>query len=131
MYPPVASYASHFSEHQHPTSAALLGALVMVGVGEMVGSNAGRDFNAFLIRMIPALVPVWLGILVILLVLFRRELHFSGDTHRGLDLDESKAIKGAHVLRRVLWAMTVVLGPFFIHHQPVATRSDVHAALAV
>jgi len=96
-----------------------------------LGSNAGRDFNAFLIRMIPALVPVWLGILVILLVLFRRELHFSGDTHRGLDLDESKAIKGAHVLRRVLWAMFVVLWPFFIHHQPVATRSDVHAALAV
>jgi len=82
----------------------------------MIGSAAGLDFNAFLIHMVPAVVPVWLGTVVILLVLFRRELHFSGDKHRVLDLDESKAITDPQVLRRVLWAMAVVLGLFFIHH---------------
>jgi len=82
----------------------------------MIGSAAGLDFNAFLIHMVPAVVPVWLGTVVILLVLFRRELHFSGDKHRILDLDESKAITDPQVLRRVLWAMAVVLGLFFIHH---------------
>ena len=82
----------------------------------MIGSAAGLDFNAFLIHLVPAVVPVWLGTVVILLVLFRRELHFSGDKHRVLDLDESKAITDPQVLRRVLWAMAVVLGLFFIHH---------------
>lgn len=82
----------------------------------MIGSAAGLDFNAFLIHMVPAVAPIWVGIVIILLALFRRDLEFTGDRHRVLDLDESKAIKDPHVLRRVLWAMAVVLGLFFIHH---------------
>lgn len=82
----------------------------------MIGSAAGLDFNAFLVHMLPAVLPVWIVVVVLLLFLFRNELKFThGDGHL-LDLDETKAITDPQVLRRVLWAMAVVLGLFFIHH---------------
>lgn len=93
-----------------------IGTLVGDPPNIMIGSAAGLDFNAFLIHMLPVVVPVWISIVVLLLVLFRHDLRFAEGGARVLDLDETKAIKHPRVLRRVLWAMAVVIALFFIHH---------------
>lgn len=82
----------------------------------MIGSAANLDFNAFLIHMLPVVVPVWAITAGLMLLLFRDQLSYRDQAARVLDLDESKAITDPKVLRRVLWAMVVVLGLFFIHH---------------
>ena len=92
-----------------------IGTLVGDPPNIMIGSAAGLDFNAFLIHMLPAVVPVWIAIVALLMVMFRRDLPAGSSGRRVLDLDENKAIKDPRVLRRVLWAMAVVLGLFFIH----------------
>ncbi len=87
----------------------------------MIGSAAGLDFNAFLIHLLPIIVPVWLITVGLLLVLFREQLHYppgglAEARSMALDLDESKAIKEPAMLRRVLLAMSIVIGLFFVHH---------------
>jgi Na+/H+ antiporter NhaD/arsenite permease-like protein len=82
----------------------------------MIGSAANLDFNAFLTHMLPVVIPVWAVTAAMMLFLFREQLRFNSDAQHVLDLDESKAITDPRVLRRVLWAMGVVLGLFFIHH---------------
>jgi Na+/H+ antiporter NhaD/arsenite permease-like protein len=87
----------------------------------MIGSAGGLEFNAFLIHLLPVVVPVWLITVGLLLVLFRSQLRYppGGRTEaraRALDLDETKAITKPRMLRHVLWAMTIVIGLFFVHH---------------
>jgi len=86
----------------------------------MIGSAAGLDFIAFLVNLAPVMVVVWLLTVGLMLVLFRNELQDRGDDGSSstlvVDLDESKAIKEPAVLRRVLLAMGIVIGLFFIHH---------------
>lgn len=82
----------------------------------MIGSAAGLDFNSFLIHLGPVILPVWIGTVALLLVLFRSELRPAPGPAATLDLDESKAIRDPHALRKVLGAMAVVIGLFFVHH---------------
>jgi Na+/H+ antiporter NhaD/arsenite permease-like protein len=87
----------------------------------MIGSAASLDFNAFLVHLLPIIVPVWLVTVGLMLVLFRRELRYppGGRTEAralALDLDETKAIKDPAVLRHVMLAMAIVIGLFFVHH---------------
>ena len=83
----------------------------------MIGSAAGLDFNAFLINLGPVILPVWIDTVALLLLLFRREFAAAnGSSSEALDLDENKAIKDPQALRHVLWAMSVVIGLFFVHH---------------
>jgi Na+/H+ antiporter NhaD/arsenite permease-like protein len=87
----------------------------------MIGSAAGLDFSAFLIHLLPVIVPVWLVTVSLMLVIFRRELRYAPGGRAearalALDLDESKAIKEPAVLRRVMLAMGIVIALFFVHH---------------
>jgi Na+/H+ antiporter NhaD/arsenite permease-like protein len=87
----------------------------------MIGSAAGLEFNAFLIHLLPVIVPVWLITVGLVLVLFRRELRYPPGGRAearalALDLDEAKAIKEPAVLRRIMLAMFIVIALFFVHH---------------
>jgi Na+/H+ antiporter NhaD/arsenite permease-like protein len=87
----------------------------------MIGSAAALDFNSFLIHLLPVIVPVWLITVGLVLVLFRRELRYPPGGRAEaraltLDLDERGAIKDPAVLRRVMLAMAIVIGLFFVHH---------------
>ncbi len=81
----------------------------------MIGSAAQIDFNQFLFHMGPIILSAWLTTLALLLFLFRKALAqpFSGV----LDLDESKALKDPKALRRISFAIGVVILLFFVHHR--------------
>lgn len=93
------------------------GAATLVGdpPNIMIGSAGGIDFVRFLAHMGPLVLPVWLLTLVLLLVLFRRELR-PADTAAVVDLDESRAIRDPRALKRIVAVMAGVLGLFFVHH---------------
>jgi Na+/H+ antiporter NhaD/arsenite permease-like protein len=87
----------------------------------MIGSAAGLEFNAFLVHLLPVIVPVWLVTVSLVLVLFRQDLRYPPGGHTAaraltLDLDETKAIKEPSVLRRIMLALFIVIGLFFVHH---------------
>lgn len=80
----------------------------------MIGSAAGIDFNQFLFHMGPVVLAAWVVTLLLLLLLFRADLR---EPIKGvLDLDETKALKDTKALGSVLFAISVVVGLFFIHH---------------
>lgn len=99
------------------------GAATLVGdpPNIMIGSAAKLGFNDFIANMLPIIVPVWLVIVGLLMVLFRRDLRNPADGSAAramaLDLDETKAIKDPKVVVRVLWVMALVIGLFFVHHR--------------
>jgi Na+/H+ antiporter NhaD/arsenite permease-like protein len=87
----------------------------------MIGSAAGLDFSAFLVHLLPVILPVWLVTVVVVLILFRRDLRYPPGGRAearslALDLDERRAIKEPAVLRRVALAMGIVIALFFVHH---------------
>jgi Na+/H+ antiporter NhaD/arsenite permease-like protein len=86
----------------------------------MIGSAAGLDFNAFLVHLLPVIVPVWMITVGLMLVLFRKDLRYPPGARAEamtLDLDETKAITKPAMLRQVMLAMGIVIGLFFVHHQ--------------
>ena len=95
------------------------GAATLVGdpPNIMIGSSAGLDFMSFLTHMGPMVLPAWIATLILILILFRKELRpVHGEGH-GVDLDESRAIRDVAGLRRALIALAVVIALFFIHHR--------------
>jgi Na+/H+ antiporter NhaD/arsenite permease-like protein len=80
----------------------------------MIGSAAGIDFNHFLFHMGPIVLVAWLLTVFLMLVLFREYL--VQPMNDVLDLDESRALKDPRGLLAVLFALTVVILLFFVHH---------------
>jgi Na+/H+ antiporter NhaD/arsenite permease-like protein len=93
------------------------GAATLVGdpPNIMIGSAGGIDFVRFLIHMGPIVLPVWLVTITLLLLLFRRQLR-PVDVAAVVDLDENKAIKDPHALKRIVAVMLGVVLLFFVHH---------------
>ncbi len=84
----------------------------------MIGSAAGIDFIAFLIHMLPMVVPAWITTVLLLLFLFRHELRpLQENAAKYMDLDESKAISNPACLKRVALVLAIVIMLFFIHHK--------------
>jgi Na+/H+ antiporter NhaD/arsenite permease-like protein len=81
----------------------------------MIGSAAGIDFNRFLFHMGPIIVVAWLVTVALMLWLFRPYLAKSMNESI-LDLDETKAVKDPRGLTAILFALSVVILLFFIHH---------------
>jgi len=81
----------------------------------MIGSAADIDFNQFLFHMGPPVLFAWIVTLLLLLLLFRKEL--AEPIHGVLDLDESKALKDSKALRKVLFSIGIVILLFFVHHR--------------
>ncbi|MET0067312.1 MAG: ArsB/NhaD family transporter [Candidatus Thiodiazotropha sp.] len=92
------------------------GAATLVGdpPNLMIGSAGGISFNSFLLHMgLPVLV-VWVGTVAMILYLFREPLSQSVEDTRSLV--DTHAIKDMPGLKRILFALGVVIVLFFIHH---------------
>jgi len=91
------------------------GAATLVGdpPNIMIGSAAGIDFTQFIMHMGPAIAPVWLGSVLLILFIFRKQLT---KVSRDIDLDERKAIRDSAALMRAMFALSVIIVLFFIHH---------------
>jgi len=95
------------------------GAATLVGdpPNIMIGSAASIDFTTFLFHMGPIILPVWLGSMMVLLLLFSSHFREPCATDAcPMDLDENRAIKDHRSLLRVLGALGVVIALFFVHH---------------
>ena len=93
------------------------GAATLVGdpPNIMIGSAASIDFTRFLVHMGPPIVLVWIGVVGLLMLLFRRELSMEGK--KGMvELDERQAIKDPSALIRVLLSLALIVVLFFVHH---------------
>jgi Na+/H+ antiporter NhaD/arsenite permease-like protein len=82
----------------------------------MIGSAAHIDFNTFLIHMGPVVTVVWVVTVLMIMVMFRRELTPPPGYTGFVNLDESKAIHDRPTLKRVLISLTIIVVLFFVHH---------------
>jgi Na+/H+ antiporter NhaD/arsenite permease-like protein len=80
----------------------------------MIGSAGNLDFTQFLLNMGPVIIVVWIGTILLLLFLFRKELNTNKPVT--IDLDETKAIKKPKELRNGLLALGATIVLFFVHH---------------
>ncbi len=93
------------------------GAATLVGdpPNLMIGSAANISFNSFLMHMgLPVLV-IWLGTVGLMMVLFHNQLNATSTDSR--TLVATHAIKDMRALKRILFALGVVVVLFFIHHR--------------
>jgi len=95
------------------------GAATLVGdpPNIMIGSAGALDFTAFLIHMLPMVIPAWLGTLGLILLLFRHQLRPNPEGFQAIDLDERRAIRDPQGLWRTSFALGVVVLLFFVHHR--------------
>ncbi|MES9969317.1 MAG: ArsB/NhaD family transporter [Candidatus Thiodiazotropha sp.] len=92
------------------------GAATLVGdpPNLMIGSAADISFSSFLLHMgLPVLV-VWIGTVGLMLFLFRNQLVSSVEDPRRLVA--THAIKDVQGLKRVMFALFIVVVLFFVHH---------------
>jgi Na+/H+ antiporter NhaD/arsenite permease-like protein len=80
----------------------------------MIGSAANIDFNRFLFHMGPIILIAWMVTLMLMLLLFRKEL--SQKIEGILDLDETQVLKDPKGLMAISASISVVILLFFIHH---------------
>jgi Na+/H+ antiporter NhaD/arsenite permease-like protein len=81
----------------------------------MIGSAANIDFNKFLFHMGPIILVAWVATLILLLIMFRKDL--AHEIEGVLDLDETKVLKDPKGLLAISAAIGVVILLFFIHHR--------------
>jgi len=81
----------------------------------MIGSAGNIDFASFLLHLGPLVLPAWFISLGLLLFVFRKQLQ-PIDPSATTDLDERKAIRDPVQLRRVSFALGLVVVLFFVHH---------------
>ena len=95
------------------------GAATLVGdpPNIMIASAANIDFLTFLVNMAPLVLVPWVVTLMLLLVLFRKELRPKSRERVHVDLDETKAIHAPILLTRMLIIMGLVVVLFFAHHR--------------
>ncbi|MCP5437442.1 MAG: anion permease [Chromatiaceae bacterium] len=82
----------------------------------MIGSAGGISFNAFLAHMGPPIAAVWLCTVLLLLLMFHKDLGPRRDAIRTQQFDLQNAIKDPRSLWRVLFALGLVVTLFFSHH---------------
>jgi len=80
----------------------------------MIGSSAGLDFMSFLVHMGPIVMVIWFCTVGMVLYTFRKELALQPTGT--VDLDETKAITDPEGLAKAMFALTVVIILFFVHH---------------
>jgi Na+/H+ antiporter NhaD/arsenite permease-like protein len=82
----------------------------------MIGSAASLSFTDFLVHMGPPIAVIWVATVLLLLVIFRKELDPARHSMRTEHFDLSKAIQAKSGLRRILASLALVVVLFFIHH---------------
>lgn len=82
----------------------------------MIGSAAGFSFNDFLVHLSPIVIVAWLVALLLLRVLFRRELAQEPSNVEALmKLDERAALHDRKALTRILTVLSGIILLFFVH----------------
>lgn len=82
----------------------------------LIGSAAGFSFVAFLTHLAPIVVVAWLVALVVLRIVFRRELREEPrDIHALLQMDERAGLQDSNALRKILITLGGVILLFFLH----------------
>ncbi len=80
----------------------------------MIGSAANIGFTEFFIHLGPVVLLAWGSSLMVLLFSFRHELATQNFDH--LHLEQDQAIRQPRQLAYVLFALSIVIVLFFIHH---------------
>lgn len=81
----------------------------------LIGSAAGFSFTAFLTHLAPIVALAWLAAIVVLFVVFRREIAERPRNIKALgQLDERQALNDPAALRRLLVVLAAVILFFFL-----------------
>ncbi len=81
----------------------------------LIGSAAGLNFNDFLIRLAPIVALAWLGAIITLRVVFKKELTKKARNIKALEgLDENEALHNPRDVKRILLILGGVILLFFL-----------------
>ena len=82
----------------------------------MIGSAAGLSFMDFIINVAPAILIISLIVMVLLILIFRKELVVSDlNKRRILSIDEKKMIQNPVLMKKSLTVLGAVVAGFLIH----------------
>jgi len=83
----------------------------------LIGSAAGFSFNDFLIYSLPIVAVAWSGALLLLLILFRKELtKRPRSTQAVMKLNPAESLDDPVTARRILIVLCAAVLFFFLHH---------------
>lgn len=97
----------------------------------LIGSAAGFSFNDFLIHALPVVLVAWLAALLLLSLLFRKELRAAPANQAALDkLNPGDALNDRPTAVRVLLVIGAAIAFFFLHNLLHITPSFVALSAA-
>jgi Na+/H+ antiporter NhaD/arsenite permease-like protein len=83
----------------------------------LIGSAAGLSFTDFLVHSLPIVAVTWLGALILLRTLFRRELSKRPRSVRSiLKLDPAQSLSQPVTARKIVIVLGAAIPLFFVHH---------------
>ncbi len=83
----------------------------------LIGSAAGFSFNDFLINSLPIVAVTWLGVLILLLYLFKKDLLISPrNTEAVMKLNPAESLNEPKKARNILIVLGGAILMFFVHH---------------
>jgi len=83
----------------------------------MIASAANLSFNDFLTHLLPLVFVAWVVVLLVLGLIFRRELsQMPREIEALMKLDEREALHNPKALRWILYILGGVIFLFFVHH---------------
>jgi len=83
----------------------------------LIGSAAGFSFNDFLANSLPIVAVAWLGVLILLQYLFRKELSISPhNTEAVMRLHPAESLNEPRKARNILIVLGGAILLFFVHH---------------
>jgi Na+/H+ antiporter NhaD/arsenite permease-like protein len=83
----------------------------------LIGSAAGLSFNDFLIYSLPIVVVAWLGALILLRYLFKKDLSKRPRSIKAvMRLNPAESLNQPEVARKILIVLGAAILLFFVHH---------------
>jgi Na+/H+ antiporter NhaD/arsenite permease-like protein len=83
----------------------------------LIGSAAGFSFNDFLVNSLPLVAVTWLGVLILLQYLFRKELLVKPrNTEAVMKLNPAESLNEPKTARKILIVLGGAILLFFVHH---------------
>jgi Na+/H+ antiporter NhaD/arsenite permease-like protein len=83
----------------------------------LIGSAAGLSFNDFLVNSLPIVLVAWLGVLLLLLRLFKEELSIAPrNAEAVMKLDNGESLNEPETARKILIVLGAAILLFFVHH---------------
>ena len=83
----------------------------------LIGSAAGLSFNDFLVNSLPIVAVTWLGALILLRYLFRKELaELPRNTEAVMKLNPAETLNEPEEAKKILIVLGAAVLLFFVHH---------------